>query len=123
MGFTSTRAVRGQTSKPLKDDIYRAKARGASHHVRDRVIGIARELASGQFHPGPGQQELRQTRVTIRAGWEAVGERLAEDGHHDLAEEVRGFARQMPAPRTEREHIAADLLERVARRPSVETYR
>jgi hypothetical protein len=114
------RSVRGQTSKPLKDGIYRAAARGASHYLRDRVITIARELASAQFHPGPGQQEIRQTRAAVFGGWRAVGERLAEDGHYDLAEEVRQFAKEMPVPRTEREHIAGNLIERASRNPILE---
>ncbi len=108
------RAVRGQTSKPLNDGAYRAAARGASQHLRDRVAAIARDLAAGQFHPGPRQQELPETRTAVLAGWRAVGAHLANDGHHDLAAEVRRFASAMPPPRTERESIAAALTERAA---------
>jgi hypothetical protein len=109
------RAVRGQTRKALKDGIYRAAARGASYHLRDRVTAIGRELASGQFRPGSGPK-VRQTRAAVLAAWQRVGERLAENGHHDLAAEVRRFAKALPPPRTEREHIAAALIERAARR-------
>jgi type IV secretory pathway VirD2 relaxase len=109
------RAVRGQTRKPLKDGIYRAAARGVSSHLRDRVGAITRELACGEFRPGPGRDALQRIRAAVRNGWLAVGDRLAEDGHQDLAAEVRQFARQMPPLRTEREHIAAELMARATK--------
>lgn len=68
-------AVRGQNRKPLKDGIYRAAARGASHHLRERVTAISRELASGQFRSGTGQETLRRTRVAVLTGWRASGGR------------------------------------------------
>lgn len=108
------RAVRGQARKPLKDRIYRAAVRGVSRHLRDRVTAIGRDLASGQFRAGPGRDALQRTRALVLGGWRQVGDRLAENGHHDLAAEVRQFARQMPPLRTEQEHIAADLLARAA---------
>jgi len=113
------RAVRGQTRKPLKDGIYRAAARGASHHLQNRVTAISRDLASGRFRPGPGQHELRQTHAAVLAGWRTLGERLAEEGHRGLAYDVRRFVQQMAPARTEREQIAADLIARVERTRSV----
>lgn len=115
------RAVRGQTRKPMKDGIYRAASRGASHHMRDRVTAICSELASGHFCPGPGQEVLHRTRRAVLAGWSVVGQRLADEGHHALAEEVKRFARQIPPPQTDRAHIAADLVERAGKAPVIES--
>ena len=114
------RAVRGQARKSLKDGIYRAATRGASHYLRDRVSAIGRELATGQFRPDSGREVLHRTRAAVVNGWRAVGDRLAEDGHHDLATEVRQFARQMTPPRTAREHVAACLIERAAMKSTIE---
>ncbi len=114
------RGVRGQARKPLKDGIYRAASRGASHHLRDRVTAVGRELASGQFRACPGRDDLHKTRGAVLAGWRALGERLSEEGHGELAGEVLRFAGRMPPARTEREHIAADLSERAAMKPTVQ---
>jgi len=37
------------------------------------------------------------------------------DGEHQLADQVLRFVRQMPAPRTEKQWLAADLIERARR--------
>jgi hypothetical protein len=54
----------------------------------------------------------------VEDGWHSVANRLAKDGHQDLARDVQRFVNRMPAPRTDREHIAAKLVERV-REPRV----
>jgi hypothetical protein len=45
-------------------------------------------------------------------GWLAVRDRLAADGEHQLADQVSRFVRQMPPARTEKQWLAADLIER-----------
>ncbi len=49
------------------------------------------------------------------------GGRLAGDGYHALAEELRRFAEQMPRPQAERERIAVDLISRANRLRDVST--
>jgi len=115
------RAVRGQTHKPFKNGIYRAARRGASHFLRNRVVAIGRDISSGEFRPDPGRDALQRTRAAVLDGWRAVGDRLTEDGHHDLAAEVRHFAMRMPRARTERGYIAVELMARVAKSRELES--
>jgi hypothetical protein len=42
-----------------------------------------------------------------------VGEMLISEGQLELAAQVRRFVDQMPPPRTEKERVAARLVERV----------
>jgi hypothetical protein len=112
------RAVRGETRNFKKDGIYRASLRGASTYVRAQAEPVAAELLKGNTRVEPGKHTLVETRRQIENGWRSVANQLAKDGHHDLAGDVQRFVDRMPAPRTDREHIAAKLVERV-REPRV----
>jgi hypothetical protein len=104
------RAVRGQTVKAQKDGIYRVTRRGASTLQRRRVEEIAAELATGGWRFEHGKRTLVETRKDVLRGWFSIADRLAEQDHRGLAEAVRGFARTMPPPMTDRERIAQTLL-------------
>jgi hypothetical protein len=106
------RAVRGQDMKAKKDGIYRASLRGDSAHVRAQAEEIAAELLKGNTRVEPGKRKLAETRHRLESSWRFVAKLLAEDGHHDLAGDVKRFVERMPPPKTDRELIAADLRER-----------
>jgi hypothetical protein len=111
------RLVRGE-SKPRKADaIYRAALRGDSTHTRERVESVASELVNGRIRVESGAQRLRASWNEVEAGWLALSEILAREGNAVLAREIGVFVRQMPPAHTEREWIAAELLQR-GRRPS-----
>ncbi len=105
-------AVRGENKTPKRDGIYRAMLRGESTHMRNRVEGVARELFTGDWRIDPGKATLLKTRKEIDRGWRAVGEILDRQGESELAEGVRRFSNTMRPPLTEREQMAAIVIER-----------
>ena len=107
------RAVRGETRKAKKDGIYRASLRGDSTYVRAQAQAVAAELLNGHIPVEPGKRKLVETRKAIKHGWHSVAAHLAKDGQHDLASDVGQFIDRMSPARTDREHIAAVLVERV----------
>lgn len=107
------RAVRGVSRTAKLDGIYRAARRGASTHADGRTETVVRELLVGDLKVEPGKIRLAQTRRTIESGWTALRELLSTEGRHDLAARVRRFVDEMPAARTEKEQLAAQLQELV----------
>jgi len=106
------RAVRGESRKAKKDGIYRASLRGDSTHVRALAEAVAAELLKVKSHVEPGKRRLVETRQMIESGWRTLANNLTKVGHQDLAGDVQVFVERMPPPRTEKEVIAARLLER-----------
>jgi hypothetical protein len=107
------RYVRGETSPRKLDGIYRASLRGDSTHMRKRAEAVAHGLSRGSVQAEPGKAKLVETRDNVRRAWGAVSEILVRDKQPDLAAQVRQFAQQMPPPMTEREWLAAKLVERI----------
>jgi hypothetical protein len=107
------RAVRGETRKAKKDGIYRASVRGDSIYIRAQSEAVAAELLKGDLRAEAGKLALIETRKTVHEGWRGVAVLLTKDGHRQLAADVRRFVDRMPPPRTERETIASELLQRV----------
>jgi len=103
------RAVRGESRTHKTDRIFRAERHTESTHTRERVEAVAGELSKGDLRIEPGKTKLLHTRRNVERGWTAISEALEAAGQHDLATQVRKFVDQMPAPRTEREWIAARL--------------
>jgi hypothetical protein len=107
------RYVRGETKPRKSDGIYRSAERGASSHMRDRVLLVAAEMRAGVIKIEPGKAKLLETRAQVERGWRAVGDMLSTAGRPELAAEVRQFVVRMPSASTEKEILAAALLERV----------
>ncbi len=110
------RYVRGETKPQKSDGIYRATLRGQSSQMRDRVETVARELATGGWQTEKGKAKMLDTRREVRRAWQDVSDILVREGHSDLSAEVRKLADGMRPPMTDREWIAAGLIER-AREP------
>jgi hypothetical protein len=106
------RAVRGRNRIQKRDAIYRAAVRGESTHARERIRSVYTELMQGRFVAEPGKEKLLEKRSRVERGWRQVQGLLIEQGHADLAAKVGIFIDEMPKPRTEKELIAADLIER-----------
>jgi hypothetical protein len=100
------RASRGSRRIQKTDGIYRAQERGASSHIHQRTIAVARELETGALFAEPARQQLLATRREVLRGWAAVARTLEAQRETDLAAAVRRFAREMPPPQTEKEQIA-----------------
>jgi hypothetical protein len=107
------RALRGQGVKAKKDGIYRASLRGDSTYVRAQAEAVAAELIKGDVRGERGKCTLVETRRQVESGWRTLADNLAKVGHQDLARDVQLFVERMPPPRTEKELIAARLLERI----------
>lgn len=106
------RYIRGETTSRKSDGVYRAGLRGESTQMRARAEGVARELAEGRLRVEPGKADLVRTRNQIRRAWQVVSDILVRQSQPDLAAQVRQFADRMSPPMTEKESIAAQLLER-----------
>jgi hypothetical protein len=106
------RSVRGQSRAPKLDSIFRAAQRGESSHMTARVHDVVRELKAGSLDQS-GAARLQQTRMEIVRGWLAVRDLLVADGKHQLADQVSRFVSQMSPPRSDKQWLAADLMERV----------
>jgi MobA/VirD2-like, nuclease domain len=103
------RAVRGENRTYKMDGIYRAAERGNSTHTRARAESVAAGLLKGGLPAHPGTERLMETRREVERGWQAASEVLVEQGHPELAGELRRFVNQMSAPCTDREHLAHAL--------------
>ena len=107
------RAVRGESRMHKIDGIYRATLRGDSRHMRDRLYSVASELRkNGELSVEKNKRTVQVTRGKVEAGWSAVIKVLVDEGHPQLAAEVRRFAREMPPLLTERELLATTILAR-----------
>lgn len=106
------RAVRGETRGALKDGIYRASQRGDSTYLRAQAEAVAAGFLKINSPMEPGRRTLMGTRRQVERGWGAIADDLVNDGHLELASDVRRFVERMPPARTERERMAFDLLRR-----------
>ena len=105
------RHVRGETCPRKSDGIYRASLRGESTHMRERAESVARELKAGQLRVEPGKAKLVRMYSDVRRAWLAVSDILTQEKQPELAAQVRRYAEQMPPPLTEKERLAARILE------------
>lgn len=103
------RAVRGRSMRAEMDGRYRTKRRGTSLALRDKVEGVARELARSGTIRDPAHAKLAGTRKAVVAGWIGVAILLDERGETALAAEVRQFVKSLPPVLTDRERIAGEF--------------
>jgi hypothetical protein len=59
---------------------------------------------------------LVETRRQVESGWHAVADKLAKGGRADLARDVQRFVERMSTVRTEREQMAAEILNKARER-------
>ena len=106
------RAVRGQSKATKSDSVFRAARRGDSSHMRNRVETVMNEMAKGESGVEGAETKLLRTRKEVLNGWRAMNDILRNEGRHELALDVQRFIEQMQPARTEKEWLAAELLER-----------
>ena len=107
------RFVRGETQPRKTDGIYRATRRGASAHIRERVLAAAAALGRGGGQIDPAKARLEQGREALQRGWGAAIESLEAQGEFNLASRARKFAAGLPPARTEREWVMEGPREQV----------
>lgn len=110
------RAVRGESRTRKQDGIYRAAQRDLSTHIRNRRDAVASELRTGSLRLESGELKLLDTRREVERGWRAVRDILTRAGQLELAAQVRNFASQMTAPRTEKQRLADEILDQTRTR-------
>ncbi|MBV6417176.1 MAG: hypothetical protein CMLOHMNK_01815 [Steroidobacteraceae bacterium] len=103
------RAVRGVSRTSKRDGVYRAGQRRASSYMRARIEEVAKEVVLGQRAPEPSKKVLVQTRRSVYSGWQAISDRLLDEGRQDLGQLVRYFTGQWSQPQTDKEQLAAQL--------------
>ncbi len=104
------RAVRGENKKIRREGIFKAQRYGKSTAMRDRVIGIAKELSRTGTVEDPARARLLETRKCLVSAWMSAAEVLDEQGEEILAGEVRYFAKHLPPVLTDRQRLAAQFL-------------
>jgi hypothetical protein len=105
------RSVRGQTQRAARDVFYRTQARGQSYALREKLDDIVHGLAQTNPVPDGARAQLLETRKPIIRGWNAVADRLEAQGEIVLGGDVRYFAMHLPPVMTERERLAAQLIQ------------
>jgi hypothetical protein len=106
------RVIRGKANKSKKDGIYRAALRGASTYMENRFADVMRCLAERCVPIEAGKAKLVDSRQSVERGWRVLAQSLERQGERQLSERVNGFVETMRPPRTERELLIEQLLER-----------
>jgi hypothetical protein len=110
------RVTRGRSKGRTNDRIYRAQRRGASTALRRQVTSVARELKETGTVRDPSRKKLLETRKAVVDGWMWVADILDRQGEVSLAGDLRYFAKHLPPVLTDRERIAAGILNHRDRR-------
>ena len=105
----TSRSVRGETKRALRDAAYRAIRGGRSESIRVKAQSIATELSAGAIRD-PARGKLLETRKAVVTGWMGIAATLDAQGEIILAGDVRYFANHLPKVLTDRERLAADFL-------------
>lgn len=116
------RAVRGESRSSWTDGIYRSVKRGESTFLNTRARSVGR-VQGGLTLADTGIRTLTSTRQEVIQAWVQLSSRLVSEGHQALANDINRFVRAMPPPQTDREHLAALIIARVADQRSVRTER
>jgi len=108
------RAARGQTKRGSLDALYRTRRRGSSYALGEKIDEIKKELRETRAISDPARARLLETRNAVVTAWNTVASKLEAQGHVDLGDQVRYFARHLPPVLTDRERLAEEML-RLAR--------
>lgn len=80
------------------------------HALRDKIEGVARELARFGAIRDPAHGQLAETRLAVAVGWRGATALLYKQEEVAIASEVRQFAKGLPPVLTDRERIATGLV-------------
>jgi hypothetical protein len=114
------RAIRGENTKKRGEGIFKAQQYGKSTAMRDRAIGIARELSRTGTVEDPARARLVKTRKFLMSTWMKAADVLDAQGEEILAGEVRYFAKHLPPVLSDRQQLAAQFFRFQERQRRVE---
>jgi hypothetical protein len=104
------RAIRGENKKRHREPIFKAQRDGKSTAMRERMIGIAKELSRSGTVEDPARARLLETRKSLVSAWMRAAEVLDAQGEEILAGEVRHFAGDLLPVLMDRQRAAAQFL-------------
>src|ERR1700733_13503993 len=111
----TSRVVRDQSKRAVRDAAYRAKGRQSSYTLREQLQSIATELSKTGTIRDPAHSKLAETRKAVVAGWMGVAAALDVQGEITLAGDVRYFAKHLPPVLTDRERLASAFVQHMQR--------
>jgi hypothetical protein len=85
--------------------------------MHERADAVARELAKGKLRIEPGKERLVATHNEVQRAWLAVGDILVRERQPELAAHVRRFSDEMVPLQTEKELIAAKIVQHARNSP------
>jgi hypothetical protein len=112
----TSRSARGQTKRAAKNAFYRTRRRGHSYALQEEIDAVKAELSATGTVSDPARARLLKTRSAIVVAWDAIASKLEAQGEVVLGGDVRYFARHLPPLLTDRERLAAKLLDQTATR-------
>ena len=92
------RAVRGNTSAPVRGAIYRVAQRGESRLLDRRMQHVPHVGISERDREAQGKSTLVETRKSVFSGWAAVSKLLRLQGRAELAARAKIFSAAMRTP-------------------------
>jgi hypothetical protein len=104
------RAIRGESKKKPREALFKARRYRKSTAMRDRVIGIAKELSRSGTVADAARKRLLETRKSLVSTWMKAAQVLDAQGEVVLAGDVRYFAGHLPPVLTDRQRLAAQLI-------------
>jgi hypothetical protein len=116
----SPRVIRGGNKKKRSDGIFKAQRYGKSTAMRERVIGIAKELSRSGTIEDPARERLLDTRRSLVSTWMKAAAVLDAQGEEILAGDVRYFAKHLPPVLTDRQRLAAQFIGLAEKRRRIE---
>ncbi|MDN7664092.1 relaxase/mobilization nuclease domain-containing protein [Burkholderia cenocepacia] len=113
------RNVRGIVKKAMRQPVYQASKANRSTVKASAIRDAARAVLDNSTEARPWEQRIADRQTTIRAGWTALADVLdksAEPGDAALAQQVRAFVRDMPAPLTQQQELEQRMRDVVRKR-------
>ncbi len=105
------RVIRGENKKKRREGIFKAQRYRKSTAMRERVIGIAKELSRSGTVVDPARERLLETRKSLVSTWMKAADVLDAQGEVIPAGDVRYFAHHLPPVLTDRQRLAAQFIE------------
>ena len=109
------RVIRGRNPGPPKDRIARASKYGRSTFMENRLVSVANEVKAGDLRLEPGKVKLERLRQSIVRDWQRTATTLEGQGEFRLAESIYKHVAEIKSVRTDREKVAAAILEKAVR--------
>lgn len=103
------RRVRGNTRKAKKSAIYFAEKRGHSNVLKNKLLEVKEEIATGKTTAKPWEDRIIKSRQAVIESLLTAAKEMKQQGDVELAAHIVKFAQGLPKPETERHKIKKQL--------------